>query len=624
MQSESQTLQYDPGALRGDQGPREDLATGGDSGGPRGHEQGGLDQLYALIQRHMQVQEREAFKQEQRWRSIQIQLNQVRDEMEAEKREEVSGGMEHNDPERRGALSRSPATGGSPPPDNNPPFPVGPATWSRATIPKLEEGDDIEPYLTTFERLATAYRWPRAEWAVQLVPHLTGKARSAYVAMDVNDSVDYDKVKEAILAKYEINEEMYRQRFRDPETHPGETPRELYHRLKELYKKWVKPAQKTMEEVGEVLILEQFLRTLSPEVRVWVMEHNPENGQRAAQLVEAFMAARRGPKFFRHVKNNRPTTPKGKSGGFGGGGQHFSDERRGVGVKFPDSTAGKRNKDPPVCYFCGKEGHIKPECPALKVKGANTMCCVPRPTIQKADDHEVRGKMQIATVTVNGMPATALLDSASTQTLVMPYLVQQQQMGEGEVEVWCVHGDKRPYPTACVYLEVQGQSYLLEVGVVPGLSHPVLLGQDLPILPRLLHQSRPVNMVVTRARRDNTSQSLQPITHSQGLEQLPFSQVEFPSESNGRVNKSRQQRRREKLMGALRQQQQPVSEPEQSAGDSWWEVPGDLNQLQREDNTLQTAFSKVTEIDGVSTGVSPSLTGESFLMRKGLHQHSGT
>uniref|UniRef100_A0A3Q3LAW0 SCAN box domain-containing protein n=1 Tax=Labrus bergylta TaxID=56723 RepID=A0A3Q3LAW0_9LABR len=101
-----------------------------------------------------------------------------------------------------------------------------------------------------------------------------GKARSAYVAMAVNDSMDYDKVKEAILAKSEINEEMYRQRFRDPETHPGETPRELYH------------PQKTMGEAGEVLILEQFLHTLSPEVRMWVMEHNPENGQRAVQLVE--------------------------------------------------------------------------------------------------------------------------------------------------------------------------------------------------------------------------------------------------------------------------------------------------------------------------------------------------
>uniref|UniRef100_A0A8C9ZVN0 SCAN box domain-containing protein n=1 Tax=Sander lucioperca TaxID=283035 RepID=A0A8C9ZVN0_SANLU len=83
-------------------------------------------------------------------------------------------------------------------------------------------------------------------------------------------------VKEAIFAKYEINEEMYRQWFQEPDILPRETPQELYHRLKDLYKKWVKPARKTVEE--EVLILEQFLRTLSPE-----------NGQKAAQLVMFYL-----------------------------------------------------------------------------------------------------------------------------------------------------------------------------------------------------------------------------------------------------------------------------------------------------------------------------------------------
>lgn len=59
--------------------------------------------------------------------------------------------------------------------------------------------------------------------------NLTLKARGVYVAMGVNESMDYAKVKEAILAKYEINEAMYHQRFREPDVRPGETLRELYH-----------------------------------------------------------------------------------------------------------------------------------------------------------------------------------------------------------------------------------------------------------------------------------------------------------------------------------------------------------------------------------------------------------
>lgn len=101
--------------------------------------------------------------------------------------------------------------------------------WGQAAVSRLEEGDDIEQYLTTFERLAVAYQWPEVEWPVRLIPHLTGKARAAYVAIVAEESSDYKKVKEAILAKYEINEEVYRQRFREPDIYPNESPKEFYN-----------------------------------------------------------------------------------------------------------------------------------------------------------------------------------------------------------------------------------------------------------------------------------------------------------------------------------------------------------------------------------------------------------
>ena len=59
---------------------------------------------------------------------------------------------------------------------------------------KLTDSDDVEHYLITFERVAAACRWPRADWTLHLIPLLTGKARSAYVHMDGEDSLDYVKV----------------------------------------------------------------------------------------------------------------------------------------------------------------------------------------------------------------------------------------------------------------------------------------------------------------------------------------------------------------------------------------------------------------------------------------------
>ena len=48
----------------------------------------------------------------------------------------------------------------------------------------------FEQYLMTFQRLAMAYRWPREDWAVFIVPYLAGKARSAYVAMNMGHATD--------------------------------------------------------------------------------------------------------------------------------------------------------------------------------------------------------------------------------------------------------------------------------------------------------------------------------------------------------------------------------------------------------------------------------------------------
>lgn len=166
-------------------------------------------------------------------------------------------------------------------------------------LQKLTESDDIEHFLITFERMAVACGWPKTDWGFHLIPLLTGKARSAYVYMDVDDSLDYDKVKCAILKKYDINPETYRQAFRSLNVEPEETPKELYVRLKELYGKWVQPKNKTVNEIGEIIILEQYLRMLSPELQIWIKEHDPKSAADAAKLADVFVAARRkNPSWF--------------------------------------------------------------------------------------------------------------------------------------------------------------------------------------------------------------------------------------------------------------------------------------------------------------------------------------
>ncbi|KAI3353885.1 hypothetical protein L3Q82_005086 [Scortum barcoo] len=186
------------------------------------------------------------------------------------------------------------------------------SSWKGPKMQTYNEGEDIEHYLITFERIAHACQWSQDEWALHLVPLLTGKARSAYVAMDIIDTMDYAKVKRAVLENFEISAETYRVRFCSSALREEETPKELQVRLKDLYVKWLNPDSKTKEEIGDAIIMEQFLKVLNPELCTWIKERNPKTSKEAAEMAEAFLAARRSSND-RYQSKSHPLTPYKKS-----------------------------------------------------------------------------------------------------------------------------------------------------------------------------------------------------------------------------------------------------------------------------------------------------------------------
>uniref|UniRef100_A0AAR2LTM2 Uncharacterized protein n=1 Tax=Pygocentrus nattereri TaxID=42514 RepID=A0AAR2LTM2_PYGNA len=128
---------------------------------------------------------------------------------------------------------------------------------------------------------------------------------------------NYSKIKGAILRKYEINKETYRQRFRDCAVQDGETPRELFTRLKSFYEKWMTPQAKS-KEIGATIIMEQYLSMVSPELRRWIIERNPSTAEEAVDMAEAFVAARLADGAFTLGKTVNKPRHHHESGGSGG------------------------------------------------------------------------------------------------------------------------------------------------------------------------------------------------------------------------------------------------------------------------------------------------------------------
>ena len=75
-------------------------------------------------------------------------------------------------------------------------------TVKERTMQKLSVSDDIENYLTTYERIATAFKWPTEIWRLKFAPYLTGKAQAAFTTMDKDQNHLYESMKIAILKRY--------------------------------------------------------------------------------------------------------------------------------------------------------------------------------------------------------------------------------------------------------------------------------------------------------------------------------------------------------------------------------------------------------------------------------------
>lgn len=457
--------------------------------------------------------------------------------------------------------------------------------WKAPRMAPFEEDEDIEHYLTTFERLAAASQWPTESWVLHLVPLLKGKARAAYVAMSVDDSKDYIKVKQAVLDKFEINMETYRQRFRAKTILEGETAKELQARLKDLFEKWLTPKTKTKENVCEQIILEQFLDMLNPELQVWVRERTPQTSVEAAELVETFISARRSKRGY-HLGPQEPwrrpqpaahrdpeKTSLGKS--VGGSGRVFRPSNSSNTTDGSNSPSGRHTPAAApriiICHGCGQHGHIKPECLVRKVTDSR-LCYLPGPSNSSCTSSDVT-----VPVRVKGKTWQALVDSGSSQSFMLKSCLKMDNLQPvGEVIVRCIHGDETKHETVEVTIEINGQKYLLTVGLLEKCPYPVILGQDVPILTELLQGN--VNMatayVLTRAQAKLKSG------------QEVWSELPFAICSGGKARKTKAERRRAKVAGTALQESVPTPPLEVAVVEV-----ADFGKMQREDPTLSSCFN---------------------------------
>ena len=134
------------------------------------------------------------------------------------------------------------------------------AKFPKPMLQKFSEEDDVESYLDMFERVASQQEWPKETWATQLAGLLLGNALECYSSLAPAAAKDYDQIRAAILKCYDVNVEIYRQRFRTEARKPTESHKNFGERLDDLLGRWEKSANGL--ELRQLVLLEQFLQAL--------------------------------------------------------------------------------------------------------------------------------------------------------------------------------------------------------------------------------------------------------------------------------------------------------------------------------------------------------------------------
>ena len=234
-----------------------------------------------------------------------------------------------------------------------------------AKSPKLpsfiDEKDELDSYLLRFERYAENASWEKDTWAIKLSALLTGRAMDVYTRMSDADASDYDKLKKALLTRYNYTEDGYRKRFREATPETEETPDQFVIRLKNYLAKWLElsgSSPDNFDALVDLIVKEQFISACSEDLAMYLLERGPKDLVELTTWAQKYLIAHK-----EQLGKSKATVQPRRV-----------DQKKTTQSK-PDSSQGRQRLL--QCYRCRGFGHRQSECgtkisPGKDQKGSST------------------------------------------------------------------------------------------------------------------------------------------------------------------------------------------------------------------------------------------------------------
>ena len=227
-------------------------------------------------------------------------------------------------------------------------------------IPAFNEGkDEMDSYLLRFERYATAQKWEPDTWATGLSALLQGKALDVYALMPKEDALNYDKLKVALLKRYESTEEGFKRKYKKCRPENGETFQQFTTRMKSYFTRWIDMAsiEKSYEGLQDLILREQLTFICNRDLELFLREREPNSLEQASKLADQYKEARYVDIVSLTYKNNERSRSRSNS---------ESRSRSRSPISRGPNQGNQGYPRPRVrCYNCSGP-HVRRFCPQLK------------------------------------------------------------------------------------------------------------------------------------------------------------------------------------------------------------------------------------------------------------------
>jgi len=181
----------------------------------------------------------------------------------------------------------------------------------------------------------------KGDVATYLAGLLSGKALDVYARLTPDQSKDYETLNAALLKRYSLTSEGYRNKFYECRPESGESPPQFIVRLENYFMRWIdlEKIEQSSDGVRTLLIRDPFLATFPKSLEVSLKERAIRNLDELGKLAEKNEDAHSTSFNAKHDK--KPDSPT-------------RSPRRQVQNKFSNRTGQTSGQSKPRCFFVDK------------------------------------------------------------------------------------------------------------------------------------------------------------------------------------------------------------------------------------------------------------------------------